>query len=111
MRFSASNFCVILKIMNNIESENSFVEWPVEYRKELLIGNLDRSVAICSLWSDREYVAGKVGVENVAVIGNLYSHGTGIEGIIRNVLANPAIRTIIIAGKDKSRSAETLKNF
>lgn len=92
----------------NIESR---ISWPVVYEKELLIGNPNKSIAICSLWSDREYVAGKVGVENVAVIGNLYSHGTGIEGIIRNVLANPAIRTIIIAGKDKSRSAETLKNF
>lgn len=85
--------------------------WPVEYRKELLVGNPQKPVAICSLWSDREFVAGKVGVENVAVIGNLYSHGPGIEGIVRNVLANPSIRGIVIAGKDKSQSAETFKHF
>lgn len=85
--------------------------WPVEYRKELLVGNPQKPVAICSLWSDREFVAGKVGVENVAVIGNLYSHGPGVEGIVRNVLANPAIRGIVIAGKDKSQSAETLRHL
>lgn len=85
--------------------------WPVEYRKELVLGNLNSSVAICSMWSDREYVAGQVGLENVIVVGNLYSHGPGIEGIIRNVLANPSIRSIVLAGKDKSQSAETLLNF
>jgi thymidylate synthase len=86
-------------------------KWPVEYSKELLIGNPQKPVAICSLWSERNHVAGKVGLENVAVVGNLYSHGPGVEGIVRNVLANPAIRGIVIAGKDKSQSAETLKQF
>ena len=85
--------------------------WPVEYKQELLLGDLGKSIAICTLWSDREFVAGRVGVENAAVFGNLYSHGPGIEGIVRNILANPAIRTIVLAGKDKSRSAETLAQF
>lgn len=85
--------------------------WPVEYKNELLLGNLDRSLAICSLWSDKEYVTEKVGKENIAVVGNLYSHGPGIEGIIRNILANPAIRAVVIVGKDKSQSAETLLHF
>ena len=85
--------------------------WPVEYKNELLLGNQDKSIAVCSLWSDREYVAGKVGVDNVVVVGNLYSHGPGIEGIVRNVLANPSIRGIVIAGKDKSQSADTLVQF
>jgi thymidylate synthase len=85
--------------------------WPVEYGSELVIGNLNKSIAVCSLWSEREYVAGKVGIDNVAVIGNLYSHGPGIEGMVRNILANPSIRGIVIAGKDKSDTAETLLKF
>ena len=85
--------------------------WPVEYSKELLVGNLEKSLAVCSLWSDREFVARQVRAENVVVVGNLYSHGPGIEGIVRNVLANPSIRGIVVAGKDKSQSAETLLYF
>lgn len=91
--------------------KTEIAHWPVEYKKELILGNPRKSVAICSLWSDREFVAGKIGIENVALIGNLYSHGPGLEGIIRNILANPVIRYIVIAGKDKSQSAETLKQF
>lgn len=85
--------------------------WPIEYGKDILVGNLNRSIAVCSLWSERNFTAGKVGTENVAVVGNLYSHGPGVEGIIRNILANPSISTIVIAGKDKSDTAETLINL
>lgn len=54
--------------------------WPVEYKRELIVGNPQKPVAVCCLWSDRDFVAGKVGVEKVAGVGNLYSHGPGIEG-------------------------------
>jgi len=84
---------------------------PVEYQKELMLGNSESSIAICSLWSERDYVARQIGLEAVRVIGNLYSHGPGIEGIVRNLLANPDISKVVIAGKDKSGSAETLKSF
>ena len=47
--------------------------WPVEYGKELLVGNPQKPVAVCSLWSDREFVAGRVGVENVAVMVAFFS--------------------------------------
>lgn len=87
------------------------LDWPVEYKKELLLGNLNTSVALCSLWTERSFAAGKIGLENVVLVGNLYSHGPGVEGIVRNVLANPVIRTIVVAGNDKSQSAESLKAF
>ena len=79
--------------------------WPVEFGKELLVGNPNKPVGICSLWSDKEHAGGRVDLQNVAVIGNLYSHGPGIEGILRNVLANPKIRTIVVAGKNKNQRA------
>lgn len=34
-----------------------------------------------------------------------------MKGLVRNLLANPVIRGIVIAGKDKSRSAETFIHF
>lgn len=86
-------------------------EWPVEYKKELLLGNLNRSVALCSLWTERNFAGQKVGLENVVLVGNLYSHGPGIEGIVRNVLANPSITKIVTAGNDKSQSADSLISF
>jgi thymidylate synthase (methanogen type) len=87
------------------------IEWPVEHKRELLLGDLNKSVALCTLWSEKEFVAGQVGLQNVMLLGNLYSHAPGVEAIVRNVLANPAIRTIVVAGKDKTRSAETLNEF
>jgi thymidylate synthase len=45
-----------------------------------------------------------------SVIGNLYS-GQGINAIVRNVMANPRIRTIVIWGAELSLSGHSLKQF
>lgn len=61
-------------------------------------------VAVCTLTSkgllDRIVAARPA---NVAIAGSLYTENLGIERIIRNVLANPNITTVVICGADSEQ--------
>jgi tetrahydromethanopterin S-methyltransferase subunit A len=58
-------------------------------------------VAVCTLNSAglADRIAGKQ-PEGVAIVGTLHTENLGIERIIRNVLANPHIRFLILCGED-----------
>ena len=88
-------------------------KWPIFSEKELIIGNLEADIAVCTLWSPRETFARKNldGLMNkIAVVGNLYSvFGIGI--IIRNCLANPNIRKIIVSGTEQGAALSVLKKL
>ena len=88
-------------------------KWPIFSEKELIIGNLEADIAVCTLWSPREIFARKNldGLMNkIAVVGNLYSvFGIGI--IIRNCLANPNIRKIIVSGTEQGAALSVLKKL
>jgi thymidylate synthase len=84
------------------------MNWPVLYKDILLAGDLNSNVGICSLWTEREIVKRLVNDKSkYAVIGNLYS-AQGINAIIRNVMANPKIRYIILWGAEMSLSGQAL---
>jgi tetrahydromethanopterin S-methyltransferase subunit A len=58
-------------------------------------------VAICTLNSSG--VTGQIAArspEGVALVGTLHTENLGIERIIRNVLANPHIRFLLVCGED-----------
>ncbi len=62
-------------------------------------------VALCTLNS--ESLASRLvdrKPEGVALIGTLHTENLGIERIIRNVLANPRIRFLIVAGQDTQQA-------
>ncbi len=87
--------------------------WPPFSKKEIVIGNVNASVAICTLWTPKDvfikkYFGGSIG-DNVAVLGNLYSvFGIGI--LIRNLLSNTSIRYLIVSGVDKGKGKKVLLN-
>lgn len=83
-------------------------KWPLYKDKMLIIGNQESQVAVCSLWTKRELVAQKLNLEKISVVGNLYSAKKGISFLIRNILANPNIRYLIVCGLDRSESGQTL---
>ena len=58
-------------------------------------------VAVCTLNSDQlaKEVA-ELGPEGLAIVGTLQTENLGIERIIRNVLANPHIRRLVLCGDD-----------
>ena len=84
--------------------------WPVYYADNLIVGNINSNIGICTLWIPKEKVANNLNKNLYAVIGNLYSSG-GINFIIRNILANPKIRYILLWGTDATESGEAFLRF
>lgn len=82
-------------------------EWPLYFKDNLIIGNLASGVGVATLWSPREAIAKGLDPKTYCVIGQLYSND-GINPMIRNVMARPQIRTIILCGQDKIGSADSL---
>tara|TARA_Y100000310_G_C20703029_1_gene831860 strand:- start:10413 stop:11942 length:1530 start_codon:yes stop_codon:yes gene_type:complete len=85
--------------------------WPQEFHEKLHIGNLKSNIGIATLWTFQEVVYKNVDPKAYAVIGNYYDRKNALEPLIRNCLANPNIRHIILVGNDKAQSREVLVNF
>lgn len=85
--------------------------WPQEFREKLRIGNIKSNVGIACLWSFQEIVARNLDSEKYAVLGNFYDKRNALEPFIRNCLANPNLRYVILIGNDKSQSRSVLVNF
>lgn len=87
-------------------------EWPIFSEKELVIGNSSSQIGICTLWTPRNKFAEDVSdlIDKIAVIGNLYSvYGIGM--LIRNFLANPGLRYLIVTGNEQGDSGKVLRNL
>src|SRR5215471_15363409 len=72
--------------------------WPIiegSYR----IGDPAAPVAVCALTSD-ELLAPLAGIPGVAIAGEVQTANLGIEYIVLNVTANPAIRFLLLCGKE-----------
>lgn len=85
-------------------------DWPIYYRDKLIIGNLNSNIGIVTLWTPVQTITSKIDENFFAVAGPLYSK-RGINFILRNILANPRINTLILCGSNLSGSAEALSNF
>lgn len=91
---------------------------PLYYADRLRVVNPSGNVGVVTLWSRvdavYEVLSGR-GVDfspetsKVAVIANLY--GNGLPHMLRNMLYNPQINTLIVLGKNLSGSREWLINF
>src|SRR5690348_10322748 len=73
-------------------------KWPV-IAGTYEVGDPAGPVAVCALTSE-ELVAPMAGVAGVAIAGKVYTANLGITRIVVNVTANPAIRFLLICGKD-----------
>lgn len=80
---------------------------------QLIIGT--GYIAICTGWTPAKSVASKLDPSDYAVIGNLYSPSRGINFLVRNLLANPHVRDLVVMDstrEDKiSGSIQCLKDF
>ena len=91
---------------------------PLYFADKLTIINPRGSIGVVTLWSKVDYVIERfrqAGVDlnpstsPIAVFGNLY--GNGLREMLRNLLYNPQIQTLLICGNDRSGSAKELINF
>jgi thymidylate synthase len=85
------------------------LEWPVCYRDDLILGNVNSNTAICTLWTKRDLLEG-LPKDKFSLIGNLYST-YGINPMLRNLSANPRTRYIIVCGADLIHTGDILMNF
>lgn len=85
-------------------------DWPLYFEDSLIPGSLESGIGIATRWSVADVVVRDVPREHFAVAGQLYSK-EGINYIIRNVLLNPTVRHLIVTGKERSGSGETLIDF
>src|SRR5215469_11334853 len=72
--------------------------WPVvdgSYR----LGDLQAPVAVCVLTSD-ELLTPMAALPGVAIAGEVQTANLGIERIVLNITANPAIRSLLLCGME-----------
>ena len=70
--------------------------------EEFYIGNLNSSVSICTLSSIKllkEIKNSKI-IDDVAIVGRLFTENKGIDSIIKHVNQNKKIKTIVVCGKE-----------
>lgn len=91
---------------------------PLYCRDKLTLVNPTGSVGVLTLWSRVEYVVERfrqAGVDldpqtsPIAVFGTLY--GNGLRELLRNLLYNPQIQTLLVCGRNRSGSLEDLQAF
>ncbi len=78
--------------------------WPVAVRDRIAFpkeGNEfnEDNVAVTFLWTMRDAVLPKLEKQNLAIATNFYTPA-GLAGMVRNILANPCIRYIILLGEE-----------
>ena len=86
------------------------VSWPIYFKDRLLVGDFDSNVGVATLWMPKESVADVLGAPLYSVCGQLYTK-RGINPLLRNILANPKIRHLVICGPDRQGSGEALLKF
>ncbi len=72
--------------------------WPV-IAGSYKVGDPAGPVAVCALTSER-LVNPLIGLPGVAIAGMVYTANLGITRIVVNITANPAIRFLLICGRD-----------
>lgn len=77
------------------------IEWPINFKDQMIIGNIESPVAVCCLWTLKENIAAGLDKDLFSLLGQLYSKD-GVKYILRNVLANPKIRYIVLCGQDRT---------
>ena len=91
---------------------------PLHFGDRLTVINPQGTIGVVTLWSKVDYVIERfrqAGVDldpatsPIAVFGTLY--GNGLREMLRNLLYNPQIQTLLICGNDRSGSWEELRKF
>ncbi|MFC1721702.1 thymidylate synthase [Patescibacteria group bacterium] len=99
----------LVKKINSLVGSNQKPGWPiavadrVAYPREKSVD--DAQVAITFLWTMRDAILPKLDKKNLAIATNFYTPA-GLAGMVRNILANPCIRYVILLGEEYSSRAK-----
>ncbi|HEV2120824.1 MAG TPA: hypothetical protein VGS11_12080 [Candidatus Bathyarchaeia archaeon] len=81
-------------------STKTSAKWPV-MPGTYQVGDPNGPVAVCALTSER-LISPLVALPGVAIAGMVYTANLGITRIVVNITSNPAIRFLLICGKDSA---------
>ncbi len=81
-----------------MQADENRSSWP-PIDGAYLVGDPASPIAVCTLTST-ELLQPLAKVPGVAIVGQLYTANIGIEHVVCNVIANPAIRFLLLCGKE-----------
>jgi len=91
-----------VNVIDEIIGELCKIILPIH--EECYFGNPESSIAICTLSSMNllKNFANSEILNNISIVGRLFSENKGIDSIIEYVNKNQEIKTLIVCGKDVS---------
>ena len=101
----------MLDIIKNQIGSNGKKGWPVAVKDRISYSCGDNqniteaNVAVTFLWTIRDDIIPKLEKQNLAIAANFYTPA-GLAGMVRNILANPYIRYLIILGEEYSSKSK-----
>ncbi len=89
-----------MNLIEDIAGELCKILLPIE--EEVFFGDSKSNIAICTLSSMNllKDISRSSIIKEVAIAGRLLSENKGIDSLVRSVISNEKINTIILCGKD-----------
>ncbi|WKT58479.1 tetrahydromethanopterin S-methyltransferase subunit A [Candidatus Nitrosotenuis chungbukensis] len=86
----------------NIAGEVCKIIFPIH--EEVFLGNSESTIAVCTLSSMEllKEISNSDLMGKIAISGRLLSENKGIDELIRNIIKNPNLQTLIVCGKEVS---------
>jgi len=97
----------MLELIKQQLGSNGEKGWPVAVKDRISYPSskecnvTDANIAVTFLWTMRDAVLPRLEKRNLALATNFYTP-SGLAGMVRNILANPYIRYIILLGEEYS---------
>src|SRR5689334_6447672 len=102
-----------MNLIENLAGEICKIILPIN--EEVFFGNPKSSLAICTLSSMNllTEIANSNLLSKVALVGRLFSENKGIDSLVRYVISNKNLETILLCGKDTAghRPGHSLLNL
>lgn len=89
-----------MNLIENLAGEICKIILPIN--EEIFLGNSKSSLAICTLSSMNllKEIANSNLLSKIALVGRLFSENKGIDSLVRHVISNKNLETILLCGKD-----------
>src|SRR2546421_2525875 len=89
-----------MNLIENLAGEICKIILPIN--EEVFFGNPKSSLAICTLSSINllNEIANSNLMPKIALVGRLFSENKGIDSLVRYVISNKNLETILLCGKD-----------
>lgn len=89
-----------MNLIENLAGEICKIILPIN--EEVFFGNTKSSLAVCTLSSMKllKEIANSNLMSKIALVGRLFSENKGIDSLVRYVISNKNLKTILLCGKD-----------